>query len=109
MAYYDYTDPALQSQAWTVTVSTIGGAMLVASALVFIYVLATARRGATTAAPFTFAVPVHAGARIPAVLNGYALWVSMMIALTIVNYGFPIAQLAVLKETSVPAIPMGTR
>jgi len=26
-----------------------------------------------------------------------------------VNYGFPIAQLAVLKETSVPAIPIGGR
>jgi cytochrome c oxidase subunit 1 len=31
----------------------------------------------------------------------------MMIGLTIVNYGYPIAQLAVLKETSVPAIPIG--
>jgi len=26
-----------------------------------------------------------------------------------VNYGFPIAQLAVLKETSVPAFRMGLR
>ena len=32
-----------------------------------------------------------------------------MIALTVVNYGFPIAQLAALKETSVPAIPIGGR
>ena len=28
----------------------------------------------------------------------------MMIALTVVNYGFPIAQLATLKETSVPVV-----
>jgi cytochrome c oxidase subunit 1 len=33
----------------------------------------------------------------------------MMIALTVVNYGYPIAQLAVLKDASVPVIPIGTR
>jgi len=33
--------------------------------------------------------------------------VAMMIGLTIVNYGFPIAQLAMLKDTSVPAIRIG--
>jgi cytochrome c oxidase subunit 1 len=32
-----------------------------------------------------------------------------MIALTLTNYGFPIAQLATLKETSVPAVPIGVR
>jgi cytochrome c553 len=37
-------------------------------------------------------------------LNGFAIWVTMMIALTVVNYGFPIAQLVTLKETSVPAV-----
>jgi cytochrome c oxidase subunit 1 len=31
----------------------------------------------------------------------------MMIALTVVNYGFPIAQLASVKETSVPAVHVG--
>jgi cytochrome c oxidase subunit 1 len=31
----------------------------------------------------------------------------MMIALTVVNYGYPIAQLALLKGTSVPAITIG--
>jgi cytochrome c oxidase subunit 1 len=33
----------------------------------------------------------------------------MMIGLTVVNYGFPIAQLAMLKEASVPVIPIGSR
>ena len=46
--------------------------------------------------------------RAPALLNTFGLWVGMMIALTVINYGFPIAQLAVLKETSVPAIRVGT-
>jgi len=109
MAYFDFTAPALQAQAWTVTASAVGGAMLVVSALIFVYVLATARRGAGSAAPFAFSLPAHPVGRVPSLLNGYALWVSMMIALTVVNYGFPIAQLAVLEETSVPAIPMGLR
>lgn len=42
-------------------------------------------------------------------LNGFGLWVAMMIGLTVVNYGFPIAQLAMLKEASVPVIPIGSR
>jgi len=42
-------------------------------------------------------------------LNGFALWVGMMIALTLLNYGFPIFELATLKGTSVPAVFMGNR
>ena len=49
MAYYDYTHPALQPQAWTVTASAIGGAILVVSAFLFVYILARARRGAAEA------------------------------------------------------------
>ena len=45
--------------------------------------------------------------RTPLALNGFAIWVTMMIALTVVNYGFPIAQLVTLKETSVPAVRIG--
>ena len=33
----------------------------------------------------------------PALLNGFGLWVAMMIGLTIVNYGYPIAQLAIAR------------
>ena len=107
MAYFDYTHPDLQAQAWTVTVSTIGGFVLVVSGLLFIYILAVARKGAAEPAPFTFSAPAHPGERTPLALNGFAIWVTMMIALTVVNYGFPIAQLATLKETSVPAVRIG--
>ena len=31
--------------------------------------------------------------RVPAALNGFGLWLGLMVGLTIVNYGFPIAQL----------------
>ena len=109
MAYYDYTHPALQAQAWTVTASALGGAVLVVSAALLVYVLWRSGRRAGTPETFRFSLPVHAAARVPAALNGFALWVGLMIELTLVNYGFPIAQLAVLKETSVPAARVGVR
>jgi cytochrome c oxidase subunit 1 len=107
MAYYDYSDPALHPQAWTVTASAIGGLILVVSAVLFVYVLATARRNATEPAPFAWSTPAHPGERTPALLNTFGLWVGMMIALTVVNYGFPIVQLASLPGTAVPAITIG--
>jgi cytochrome c oxidase subunit 1 len=109
MAYYDYTHPALHPQAWTVTVSTLGGLLLVASALLLVYILATARGTSMAPAPFKFSVAAHPGGHTPVLLNRFALWVAMMIGLTIVNYGFPIAQLASLKEAAVPVIPIGSR
>jgi cytochrome c oxidase subunit I len=109
MAYYDYTHAALQPQAWTVTVSTLGGLMLVISAILFVLILARARRGARTPDPYTFSSPVHAVGKAPVALNGFGLWVAMMIGLTVVNYGYPIAQLALLKDASVPVVPIGSR
>jgi cytochrome c oxidase subunit 1 len=109
MAYYDYTHPALQPQAWTVTASTFGGLLLVISAMLLVFILARALRTSGRVEPFTFSVAVHKDTRTPALLNGFALWVAMMIGLTLVNYGFPIAQLASLQEASVPVIPIGSR
>jgi cytochrome c oxidase subunit 1 len=110
MAYYDYTHPDLHPQAWTVTMSTAGGLLLVLSAALFIYILATARRQDAVSVPaFTFSRTAHEEARPPAALNGLGLWVGMMIALTVVNYGYPIAQLALTPHASVPVIPIGGR
>ncbi|MEO7762628.1 MAG: cbb3-type cytochrome c oxidase subunit I, partial [Casimicrobiaceae bacterium] len=109
MAYYDYTHPAIQPQAWTVTASTLGGLLLVLSAVLLVFILAKALRTSATPEPFTFSRAAHPGGHTPAALNGFSLWVAMMIGLTVVNYGFPIAQLAVLKEASVPVIPIGSR
>ena len=110
MAYYDYTHPDLAPQAWTVTMSTFGGFMLVASGALLVYVLATARKAAAQpVAPFTFSRMAHPGGATPALLNGFALWVGMMIALTLVNYGFPIVQLALLPDAYVPIVPVGGR
>ncbi len=111
MAYYDYSHPDIAPQAWTVIASTLGGLLLVISAFILVYVLARAhwRKSSVTPEAFTFSTEVHPGARTPALLNGHALWVAMMIGLTVVNYGFPIVQLASLKEAYVPVIPIGSR
>jgi len=107
MAYFDFTHPALQAQAWTVVASTAGGLLLVVSALLFVAILAGARKAGASPRPFTFSVAVHSLAKTPAALNGFSIWVALMIGLTVVNYGFPIAQLALLKGSAVPAIPIG--
>jgi cytochrome c oxidase subunit 1 len=108
MAYFDYANPEIAPQAITVTLSTIGGLLLVISGLLFLLVLAGGHRSAQVALPeFRFSQPVHAVGRVPAALNGYALWLALMIGLSVVNYGYPIGQLIGLKETSVPAVPVG--
>jgi cytochrome c oxidase subunit I len=109
MAYYDYSHPALHPQAWTVVASTIGGLIMVVSAVIFVFILATARRRSTTPAPYTFSEAIHPTQHTPVALNSLGLWVAMMIALTVVNYGYPIVQLASIPEASVPVIPIGSR
>ena len=42
-------------------------------------------------------------------LNSFALWLVLMIGLTLVNYGFPIAQLLARSDTAVPAVPIGAQ
>jgi cytochrome c oxidase subunit 1 len=108
MAYYDYSHPMLQPQAWTVTVSALGGLLLVISALLFVFILAlSSRKTSASMEPFTFSRLAHGTEHTPVALNSFSLWIAMMIGLTLVNYGYPIVQLAMLNETSVPVIPIG--
>jgi len=111
MAYYDYTHPDIQPQAWTVVVSAFGGFILLASGLLLVYILATAKKrdSATEVPRFTFSRAAHPGGATPAALNGFGLWVAMMIGLTLVNYGWPIVQLASLKDAYVQVVPIGSR
>lgn len=110
MAYYDYTHPALQAQAWTVIASTIGGLLLVISAVMLVWILVGAhRRPKSGAEPFTFSATAQKVVRTPVALNSFGLWVAMMIGLTVVNYGFPIVQLARLEHANVPVVPIGSR
>ena len=108
MAYFDFTNPALQPAGLWVIVSAIGGLILVASGIVFFAVLI---RGSTAPKAeielYRFAEAVHPPVRVPAALNGYTVWVTLMILLTVTNYGFPVLNLAARSGTSVPAIYVG--
>jgi cytochrome c oxidase subunit 1 len=108
MAYFDYASPDLAPEAWTVAVSSLGGALVLVSGLLFVYILVAAyREQAVESPPYRFSEPLHAVVSVPKALNSLGVWFALMVALTLVNYGFPIWQLARLQLTSVPAIYVG--
>jgi cytochrome c oxidase subunit 1 len=43
------------------------------------------------------------GSPLPRALNSLGLWFGLMVALTVVNYGYPIAQSFFLQHNQVPA------
>nr|WP_154372962.1 cbb3-type cytochrome c oxidase subunit I [Duganella guangzhouensis] len=107
MAYYDYSHPDLAPLAVSVIITFSGGLLLLASGLLFLWILFCGHLGhLATQPPFRFSTPVHAGARIPAALNTFGLWLALMIGLSVINYGYPIAQLIGTPNTAVPAVPI---
>jgi cytochrome c oxidase subunit 1 len=108
MAFYDYTNPEIAAQAASVVASVIGGLILVVSAVLFFIVLIRAH-GAVRVVPeeYRFSRAVHESPTVPVALNGFALWLALMVGITLVNYGYPVAQLMARSDTSVPAVPVG--
>jgi cytochrome c oxidase subunit 1 len=110
MSFFDYTDPALANEAVSVVLSAIGGFILVASGILFLVVLIRSHLASPSQPEeYRFALAVHPTTRVPAALNSYGLWVGLMVGLTITNYGYPILQLAIRNDTSVPAVYVGER
>ena len=109
MAFYDYSDPTLAAWAFPVIMSVIGGAILLVSGVLFIAVLIDGQRSARVdPGVYRFSVAVHEPRSVPAALNGFGLWVGLMIGLTVINYGFPIVNLLSVSGTAVPAVMVGT-
>jgi cytochrome c oxidase subunit 1 len=108
MAFYDYADPAIAGQAASVMVSVAGGAILVVSAGLFFAVLIGGQLAPRAdAGEYRFSVAAHQPRTMPAALNGFGLWVGLMLMLTVINYGFPIAHLLALRDTSIPVVHVG--
>jgi cytochrome c oxidase subunit I len=108
MAFYDYSDPAMAAQAAWVTMSVVGGAILVLSGALFLIVLVRGQMAARIEPGFyRFSMALREPRTLPAALNGFGLWLGLMVALTIVNYGFPIAHALATPETGVPAVRIG--
>ena len=107
MAYYDFSNPALASQGVWVTVSAIGGFVLVFSAALLIGVLLASHRGAAGAiSPLKFSLAINPPRRLPKSLNSFGVWALLVLALTVANYGYPLAQFVFLNKTAMPAFPV---
>jgi cytochrome c oxidase subunit 1 len=92
----------------SVVASVIGGAILVVSAALFLTVLIRGHLATPEKPPeYRFSVAVHPPRVVSVALNGYGLWVGLMLLLTAINYGFPIAYLMSRHDTSVPVIHIG--
>jgi cytochrome c oxidase subunit 1 len=110
MAYYDFNNPGLAQQAIWVSVSAIGGFVLVFSALLLVIILvASHRRPVAAIPPLTFALALRPERKLPASLNSFGVWMLLVVALTIANYGYPLMQLALQPGASVPAYRADSR
>jgi cytochrome c oxidase subunit 1 len=110
MAYYDYSDPGLAPQATWVSVSAIGGFVLVFSALLFVgLLLASQRRPLAPIPPLTFSLALHPPRSLPTSLNSFGVWMLLVVALTVTNYGYPVVQSLLLPNTGVPAYRLQAR
>jgi cytochrome c oxidase subunit 1 len=110
MAYYDYSNPAIAPEAPYVSLSVVGALILLASGLLFLFILARSHaQPATDAGAYRFSMPVHPVRSVPLALNSFGIWVALMIGLTVTNYGYPILNLAVRQDTSVPAVYVGAQ
>ena len=95
VAHFDYNDPRIAWWGDWVDVSLLGGVILLVSALRFIRNLASLHGGqmaVETMQPMRYALPLHPVARIPAALNGFALWNVLVLVLMAAAYGWPIGQ-----------------
>jgi cytochrome c oxidase subunit 1 len=106
VAIFDYGDPFLAPMSTLVIISVIGGLILLLSAILLITVLVCSQLGdAVLPAPLRYALAVNPPIRVPAALNGFALWNAILLMFMIVEYGYPIGQFFFLKS-SVPAYEM---
>jgi cytochrome c oxidase subunit I len=113
VAQFDYRDPLIASWGPWVIVSLIGGIILLVSALLFVWNLAGLHRArvAQALAPLRaqYALAVHPPHRVPAALNGFALWNVLVLLLMAAAYAYPIAQFFIMDapEAVVHRVNMG--
>ena len=100
VAHFDYSDPAIAWWTPWMVVSLLGGIILVGSAVLFLWNLASfhfANARAETEGSMRFAVALHPNAATPATLNGFRTWNILVLILMVAAYAFSIAQSFMLK------------
>lgn len=101
VATFNYSDPIIAAWGPWVIVSLIGGLILLASGLLFVYNLLqfnVAREPYAEAPGAIYATAVHPPARVPATLNGFRLWNALVLVLMLLAYGYPLAQFFIIKS-----------
>jgi cytochrome c oxidase subunit 1 len=101
VATFNYADPIIAAWGPWVIVSLIGGVILLASGLLFVYNLLefnVARELSAEAPGALYATAVHPPARVPATLNGFRLWNALVLVLMVLAYGYPLAQFFIIKS-----------
>ena len=84
----------------------IGSLILLIAAVLLIVILVRSHFGERTVAePLRYALAVNPPVRVPASLNGFALWNAIVLVLMVVAYGYPIGQFFILKQHTVPEGP----
>jgi cytochrome c oxidase subunit 1 len=98
---FNYADPIIAAWGPWVVVSFAGGLILLISAILFVWNLATLHRTTVGAVPRPlYALAVHPPQRVPAALNGFGLWNVLVLVLMVLAYGFPIAQFLIEPSPS---------
>jgi cytochrome c oxidase subunit 1 len=93
VANFNYSDPIIAGWGPWVTVSLLGGVILLASALLFVRNLLLLQQSRTTAIERPlYALAIHPPRQVPAALNGFGLWNVLVLVLMLAAYGYPIAQ-----------------
>ena len=107
MAYYDWSNPGLAAQGPLVSASALGGFVLLLSAILLIVILVRSQGGEKAeAGALTYARALDDGQPVPRALNTLGVWFGLMVALTVVNYGYPIAQSFFLQHNTAPPQPV---
>jgi cytochrome c oxidase subunit 1 len=100
VAIFDYGEPFIASMGPLVLVSVVGGLVLLISAVLLIVILVRSQLGERRLAePLRYALAVNPPVRVPASLNGFALWNAIVLVLMLVAYGYPIGQFFILKSS----------
>jgi cytochrome c oxidase subunit 1 len=93
VATFDYSNPVIAAWGPWVVVSVAGAAVALAAALLLIVNLTLMHRGTQGAdRQMHYAMAVGPPRRVPAALNGFAMWNVIVAVMMLVSYGYPIGQ-----------------
>ena len=105
VAAFDYSLPMMRPIAPLVVLSVVGGLLLLASAILLIFILVRSHFGERTAQePLRYALAVNPPHSVPPSLNGFGLWNAILAVLMLAAYGYPVGQFFFMKSHSVPAV-----